>query len=551
MQAQQILELIEAEELRRIKYEVYRRDPLLWVEEVMGEDPRMYEWSKYGNYENHVWDGDRDPLANAWRAIARGEWSSVPAATGTGKTFWLSRLVFWFLDCFEDSLVVTSAPKESQLKLHLWAEIGKSFNQFKTVRPSATMFTLSLKPEGGQWANPNVPYFNSHQAVGFVAGVGADEQSSTKAQGFHRKDMLIIAEECAGMNGAIMTAFQNTCTGTNNILVAVGNPDSEQDELFKFGALGNVNVYRISAFDHPNVVLKEDLINGAVTIASIERRKQKYGVDSPLYVSRVRGITPSDGDNNLIKSAWINQCNKHHKEFIAKVMEGYNAVGVDVSNSENGDKACTVFGRGNVCDHIQEFQCPNASDLAVNLIYEDYEIDDANEKRKHNGRPPINDYGTRKLEDYGIIAECIGVDTVGVGVSTLNTFNSLGFEITALSGGKWVEVIPLDNEDKPMYDFGGLRDQMYWELREDIRTAKVVFDLPEPMMVQLARELRIPKFALSAGAVKIESKEQIKKRMGGKSPNVADAAAYWNWVRKGYRIHGGALPIMAAATGRL
>jgi hypothetical protein len=45
--------------------------------------------------------------------------------------------------------------------------------------------------------------------------------------------MLIIMEECAGMPMPIMNAFQNTCTGGNNPILAVGNPDSELDVLYK------------------------------------------------------------------------------------------------------------------------------------------------------------------------------------------------------------------------------------------------------------------------------------------------------------------------------
>ena len=55
-------------------------------------------------------------------------------------------------------------------------------------------------------------YTSSWQAVGFVAGVKAGEDSATKAQGFHRKDMLIVMEECAGMPDEIMTSLQLTHT---------------------------------------------------------------------------------------------------------------------------------------------------------------------------------------------------------------------------------------------------------------------------------------------------------------------------------------------------
>lgn len=529
----QRLYMLELEELRRLKYAYYRKNPLAWLEEVFHEPIEAFRWSDYPEYADHKWDGDKNPLYEAWMQIAAGNWVSVAAATGTSKTYWLSRLVYWFLDCYEDSLVVASAPKETQLKLHLWSEISKSFHKFKEVRPYAKFTNLNLKTEG---FNFDFPFKDSHQAIGFVAGVGADEQSSTKAQGFHRKDMLIICEEAAGMNGAIMTAFQNTCTGTNNILVAVGNPDSEMDELYKFSVLKNVKSYRISAYDYPNVVKGEDFINGAVTRASIQRRKDKYGTESPLYLSRVRGITPSEGDNNLMRKAWIEALDMHSDKYIGQQQAGYNGVGVDVSNSEAGDKAALAWGKGNMLDAIQEFQCPNASHLAHNLMMEDWELEDKK----------IGNYHTSKLKDYGIMADCVGVDSVGVGVSSINTFLEYGMRVSSLAGGakEWDEIIPHDEQGKPLYHFDNLRSQMYWELREDIREGKVVFNITDrDMMRQIIRELTAAKFAIARGAVSIEGKEQIKKRLGGKSPNVADAIVYWNWVRKRYRNSNDELPV--------
>lgn len=139
--------------------------------------------------------------------------------------------------------------------------------------------------------------------LGRVAGIGANEQSATKMQGFHRENMLIIIEEMAGVHPAAVTALKNTCTGENNLILGVGNPDSEYDQLHQFATLMGCRAYRISAFDHPNVVLKTTVIEGAVTIPSIDSRKLEYGVDSPLYLSRVRGITPNKSETTLIKKS--------------------------------------------------------------------------------------------------------------------------------------------------------------------------------------------------------------------------------------------------------
>ena len=559
--------LLIEELLRRKSQEIYRKDPIRWLVDKFNEDERSFRWSLFPEYKKHNWDGSVDPLANAWQEISKGNWVAVSAATGTSKTYFLSRLVFWFLDCFPDSLVVTSAPKEAQLKLHLWSEIGRAFDQFKKIRPTATLTSLKLSLGGGH--DSENPY-DGHQAVGFVAGTGADEQSATKAQGFHRRYMLIITEETPGMDAAVMTAFQNTCMIDDeflNVICAVGNPDSSLDELSQFSELSRVKSFRISAFDYPNVVIGRSVFPGAVTRSSIEMRRDKYGDNSPMFNSRVRGISPKQGADSLIKMDWLERALDLQVE---EDLYYYNAAGVDVANSENGDEAAVAYGQGSYLVSIKEFKCPSASDISYNLIYTKFdlmkiraqvlnnkdELQQYRTKRDHIS-PKDTDlssseifriYDIDTLNDYDISPENVGIDTVGVGASTYNTFVNLGYKPTSLQGGFWTEAIPQDEEGKPMYKFSNLRAQMYWELANDLQKGKISIStksIPKEMIQRLFKELCVIRYEVRENAITIEKKDKIIKRLG-KSPNLADCMVYWNWMRKGYRVRNyGELPISA------
>lgn len=504
----------------------WRRNPLLWLKERFGEEPLDFQWSKIPGYENHKWDGSVDPLAGAWIDIAAAQWAAIEAATGTSKTYFLSRLVFWFLDVYEDSLVVTSAPKEAQLRLHLWSEISKAFYKFKKIRPHSELQKLKIKVDNRQPDNGDDPDLSeSWQAVGFVSGTGTEEESSTKAQGFHRKDMLIIIEETPGVSRAVMTAFKNTCTGENNVICAVGNPDHELDPLHQFASLATVKAYTISAYDYPNVVLGNAAIPGAVTRASIERRRVEYGDESAMYLSRVRGISPKQGTNSLIMLSWIEQCEWISTEAMKPC---YNAAGVDVSNSDSGDKAAVAYGEGPALISIKEFACPNATHLAYNLIYDDFELARQDYKR----------YGLDTIHQHGIPDYCVGIDAVGVGVATINALTDLHYTPVALQGGQWDDAIPQDQEGKPMYRFASLRAQMYFEAREDLRKKEVSIRIEDQaVLLKLKKELVVPRFDLRDSTIAVERKDKIKERLGH-SPNLADAFVYWNWSRKGYLITG-------------
>jgi len=519
-----------SETYKKLKYakllatrmELYRKLPLLWLQERLKENPIDYHWSLHPEYNNHKWDGDKDPLKNAWNALANGQWAAISAATSTSKTYFLARVVLWFLDVYHDSLVVTTAPTENQLKRHLWQEVTKIFHKFKAIRPNAEISTLTLRVDRSR--DEGKPIEDGWQAVGFATNTGADETSSTRAQGYHRANMLFIVEETPGVNNAIMEAIINTSTGSKNMILAVGNPDNAVDSLANFASLSRVKHFRISAYDYPNVVLNQELYKGAVTKQSIETRKDRYGEQSPMYLSRVRGITPSSSIESLIQLEWLQQCIINDISE-AEVDNSYNAVGVDVANSIDGDKAAAVYGTANICTDIFEFQCNNASHLAFNLIYNSFEL----------ANKGYNDYGIIPINEKYIDAQYIGVDSVGIGAATVQTLQNDGYNCTPLYGGQWTEAIPTTENGGLLFVFASLRSQMYYEAREDLRNRRVFIMLNDKAVErQLIKEMVIPKVD-AKNKITVEEKEKIKKRLGGKSPNVADAFIYWNWIRKGYR----------------
>lgn len=526
--------------------ERYRRNPMEWLEEVLGENKASFMWSSVdeGAYSQHEWDGDRDPLYAAWQAMADSYAISaeggtpkhrvfgVEAATGTGKTFMLARLVYWFLDCFPASLVVTTAPTQPQLKLGVWSELSKLMYKVKRRHPKSSLYSMrlmmddpiaSLRSSSAEYAED---FFDGWQAVAYVTGSGADEESAVKARGLHRQYMLIILEEASGMSLPVVTAFQNTCTGQANYIFAVGNPNNKADALNVLVSQPNTKHFRVSAYDHPNIVLNKELISGAVTQASINDRKATYGEESRLYKAMVRGICPDQSANALIHAEWFDRAVEAGEGVPQD--DSFNAVGVDVAASENGDKGAVVFGTQNIVKHVQEFTCPSASNLAYNLI----------------GK--ANDYGIPTMQQYNIDADFVGIDSVGVGTATVETFTNEGYSVVPLSGGQWADVIPLDpRSGNKMWSFSNLRSQMYYKLREDLRLGRVGIAVGDkPLLNALKKELIAINFTISANNIAIEGKDAIKRKLGGKSPNIADALAYWNWVRAGYRVNTIPLPLM-------
>jgi len=520
-------ELATEELARRYKSQEYQNDPSRWLRERFEDNEDILYWDKHPGYEDHDWDGTKNPFGTAFKAIANGRWCGIEAATGVGKTFWLPRVAFWFLDCFPDAMVITTAPKLDQLKNVLWKEMKKAYPKFKKIRPSAQMYSLKLSVEGRKKTDDDLDV--GWGAIGIVAGVGAGEESATKMQGFHNKHMLFIIDELAGIHPSVLTAIINTCSNPEtNIICGVGNPDSVLDALHVFCNLSHTEHIIISALDHPNVVNDANIIPGAVTNASIQIRKDEYQEGSPFYNSRVRGIAPSEASGALIKASWVDQCCVNHESFMDithDLRDSENAVGVDVANSKNGDPGVVCWGEGNKCIGLHRFQCDNANHLAYNLIMDSPDLISNN----------YTDYGTINVNDFGIEDAQIGIDAGGLGVATINALKDQGYNCIGLQGGELKEVIATTLEGEQLYHFSALRSQMYFEARNDLQLGKVIIDINNNRLLrQLKKELITPLLEGRLGKIHVESKEKLKKRLGGKSTDLADAFVYWNWMRKGY-----------------
>lgn len=464
----------------------YAANPVEYISDRLGVRKEMIDWSLLDEYESHKWDGTENPLKTVLTALAEGKWVGVESATSTGKTFLGACIVLWFLECFKNSIVVTSAPKQDQLSLHIWKEITKLFAMFG--KGELTTLRLRMVPNSDEWV-----------ALGFVAGIKANEESSTKAQGFHAEHMLIILEETPGIPQQIITAFQNTCTAPHNLMLAFGNPDHQLDNLHRFCKLPNVTHVRISAFDHPNVVLDDaNYIPGATSRMGLKRMLDRYGDEmNPLYRSRARGISPAQGQDSLIRLEWCYTAVERSAQ-IAETQtdpDRPDALGVDVANSENGDKAAIAKGRGCRLIRVDDFQCEDANQLGKRDVY-------------------------TLMRQHDISPYMVGVDGVGVGAGTVNALKEAGYAIRNLGGAD----SPIEQGTEE--EFNNLRSQMYWQLREDLRNGVVGF----PQDEELFADLITPKWFTRNGKIVVESKEDIRKRLGH-SPNKGDAVVYWNWVR--------------------
>ena len=481
----------------------YRTDPVRWANDKLGIPAPTLRWSLMDRrYRDHRWDGTPDPIAAALDALAAGSDVGVESGTGTGKSYGIGAVaVLWWLACWENALAFTFAPKEDQLKLFIWKNIGELWPRFQQHFPSAVLTDLTIRMRGGldeSWA-----------AHGYAVGIKAGETVSTKASGMHAADMLMVYEEMPGINPQVVAAGEHASVAPHNLRLGLGNPNSQLDPLHRFATSPGVTHVRASSLDHPNVVLNDHTrIPGAVSLKSIEKRLTAYGEDDPIYLSRVRGFSPAQSANSLFRLEWLTQSAERFAQRMADatIPTLVTGKGVDVANSEHGDSAAICDFSGNCLTRLDAFPCPDANKLGTQVVGE--------------------------AKRQGLESRRVAVDAIGVGAGTVNEARRLGFIVQALyAGGKPMKMIEKAEDGRTVEwspdvnQFDNLRSQMLWQLREDFRTDAI--DCPKDE--KWWEELLAHTFE-EDGKTRVLPKDDIRALLG-RSPDKSDCSVMANWVR--------------------
>lgn len=119
--------------------------------------------------------------------------------------------------------------------------------------------------------------------------------------------------------------------------------------------------------------------------------------------------------------------------------------------------------------------------------------------------------------EYRIPANRIVVDSVGMGAGVVDTLRRREIKCVEYVGGAKAVY------DKSRLKYRNLRTQGYWYLRQHLRNAELGLRVSHERL----RELTAVRYAISADKmIQVEAKEKIKARLGGRSPDRADALVY-------------------------
>jgi hypothetical protein len=118
------------------------------------------------------------------------------------------------------------------------------------------------------------------------------------------------------------------------------------------------------------------------------------------------------------------------------------------------------------------------------------------------------------------------IDSIGIGQGLVTALNAAGVRFNGINTGSSSH----GRAEGSGLEFENLRAELHWRMREALDPAKG-YDVALPDDRQLLKELTAPRWWLKNGKIAIEAKDiYAKERLGGKSPDLADAVLLANYT---------------------
>jgi len=422
-----------------------KKDPLFFSQEVLG---------------SKLWGKQKEIMM----AVKSHKYVAVRSCYLSGKSKVASDIILWYLYSFYGSKVITTSTSWSQVKNILWSEISNAYSKAK-IRLGGTLLTTELQLEKDWFA------------IGLSPKIEV-EKEGTRFEGYHAPYVLVVIDQAQGVNHKLWEAMRGLIANNDCRCLALGNPASPSGDFFDCFKSPLWHPIHISAFDTPNVKAGREVIPGLLTKEWIEERKEDWGENNPLYISKVLGEFPEEAEDTLIMLSWVEVA----KNAILEA-SGAKGLGVDVARFGTAWTVLTAIHGPKILE-IMAFQGKDTMKTAG--------------------------WTVKMMQRHDIPAHSTCIDDVGVGGGVTDRLHEEGHKTQPVNAGAKAE---------DPGQFFNLSAEMHWEMRKRFETGNI--DIPDNE--QLLSQLPARKYDMtSKGQIKIEDKEDMKKR-GLKSPDFADS----------------------------
>ena len=382
---------------------------------------------------------------------------SVVGCNGSGKDWTTARIVLWWVHRFSPAKAIVTGPTLRQVEDIVWNEVrfahGKAADRF----PGKMMKSRYVIDE-------------ETFALGFTSN------SPYKILGFHSPKLLAVITEAHALPDDYYHAVRRL---NPSKMLLTGNPFTNGG-VFYDSHHRNRHLWetvQIGAKDTPNIIQREVVRPGLITLEDVEDHKQEWGEDSALYIGSVLGQFPENLDDVLVPLSAATAAVEREL-----VPEGEVVVACDVAHKGH-DHTVVMRRQGGV----------------------------ARIARRVRGYDTMEVSGVLKSYCDEHRVDVLVIDSVGVGAGVVDRLREVGLataRIEAFNGGAKAK-----REDR----FDNRNAEVWWAMRERYLDGEMDTENDDNLISQVSsREYTID----SKGRVRLQSKREMTD-----SPDEADALA--------------------------
>lgn len=436
-------------------------------------------------------------------------YTAVPSCHDIGKSFTGGRVMTWWIDTHKqgDAFGVSTAPTTAQVHAILWREIGRAHRAGSLDGYVTGQSEWKLRHARGP-----------SELVAY--GRKPADYDPAAFQGIHARYVLVVIDEACGVPRAIFDAVDSLATNEHARVLAIGNPDdpsSHFHEICKPGSGWHViqlDALRSPGFTRDRVarypelqrymiqegipptdeVVPEELYDLLVSPTWVSERLRRWGKDSPLFQSKVRGRFPTITNDTLIHPHWVVLAQAREM----RAPETMARIGVDVARYGN-DHTIILLRRGGHCRVVHDIPSGPVTEVAGKVIEVGLSL------------------------GVGLVPPLAVVDDPGVGGGVTDILSEEAYPVQAFIGSA-ASAQRLPNGKAR---FENARSESYWNLREALAGPSGTgeegwLDL-DPLDDELAAQITNIKYRVNRhGQICVETKDDMKSRGIG-SPDRGDA----------------------------
>lgn len=461
---------------------LYQTDYHAWRHDILG-------YRSYAKMNQVTWECLHGELSH----------TAVASANGVSKSWEMSSMIAWASSVFEpgDVTSIVTAPSIQQVEKVIWAYLKSHFGQ-AAARGNALPGRLSEKLE---WIYDG-ENGKTFLAYGRVPGKGKEMAVFQGVRGVKGR-VFVFSDEGGAIEKDMFTAMEAVTTGSGSRAVVFGNPDYPGAYWRRFWDKTKPegrrwNTHNISAFElptmtgeavYPNEPEMEKRFLSAITQREwVEAKQEIWEPTEARYLSKVMGQFPEEDDFAFFPQKTIDLA---YDSDIPDDADQEVVLGVDVARFGSDETVVAVNRGGNI--RIPAGNTWTRTDLVETA---------------------------RKVHAIAVreSAAEVRVDSSGIGggvydfLEEMPEFYPRNYVLIGWDNGSSAPDIS-QHANKRAYSHDSMRTQM--------TNGEIDLDYADEDLREELQAITY-KFTLR-GAIQITPKDEIKKGLGGRSPDRLDA----------------------------